>query len=81
MLRIGARIGINYSNVYDTEGDEFRADAIFGFVAGGFIAVPLGTRLGFQPEVLYSQKGFKGSGSLLGNDYEFIRTSNFINVP
>jgi hypothetical protein len=30
---------------------------------------------------LFSQKGFKSSGSILGSDYSLTRTSNYIDVP
>ena len=78
---IGAKLGANYSNVYDTEGEDFVADAKLGFVAGGFITIPLGKLFAIQPEVLFSQKGFKGSGTLLGSSYNFTRTTNYLDVP
>jgi hypothetical protein len=77
----GVKGGINKSNVYDTEGEIFRADAKYGMMGGVFFAIPFGTYLGIQPEVLLSQKGFKATGRLLGSDYEISRTTNFIAVP
>jgi hypothetical protein len=77
----GLKAGANYSNVYDSEGENFKADSKFGFVGGLFIAIPLGRFLGLQPEVLFSQRGFHGTGTLLGNNYKVTRTSNFIDVP
>lgn len=78
---MGFKAGANLSNVYDARGDNFNADAKFGFVGGVFIAVPLGNTFGIQPEVLFSQKGFKANGTLLGNPYTLTRTTNFIDVP
>jgi hypothetical protein len=80
-VRVGIKTGVNLSNVYDTEGEEFRADAKFGFAAGVFLAIPIGKFIGVQPEILFSQRGFKGDGSILGNKYELSRTSNFIDIP
>lgn len=80
-IQFGLKTGINYSNVYDEQGDEFKVDPKFGFVAGGFVAIPIGKFLGFQPELLFSQKGFKATGSLLGSNYDLTRTTNFIDVP
>lgn len=80
-LQLGVKLGLNYSNVYDSEGEDFVADPKFGFVGGGFVSIPFGKLLGFQPEVLLSQKGFKSSGSVLGVDYNYTRTSTFIDVP
>lgn len=80
-LSIGAKVGANYSNVYDSQGEEFRADGKIGFAFGGFIAIPIGKYIGFQPEVLFSQKGFKASGHILGSLYSITRTTNYIDVP
>jgi hypothetical protein len=80
-LQLGVKLGFNYSNVYDSEGENFTTDPKFGFVGGVFVAIPIGKLLGFQPELLFSQKGYKGSGSFLGVDYEYSRTTNFIDVP
>jgi len=80
-LTFGIKAGINLSNVYDSQGEDFENDAKIGFAGGAFVAIPLGTYIGIQPEVLYSQKGFKATGSVLGSDYEFKRTTNYLDVP
>ena len=80
-LQLGLKAGVNYSNVYDAQGEEFNADSKFGFVAGGFLTVPIGKYLGIQPEILFSQKGFQATGRILGMDYTFTRTTNFIDIP
>ena len=77
----GLKAGINYSNVYDSEGEDFEADGKFGAVAGGFFVIPIGKFVGIQPELLFSQKGFQASGSFLGNSYSFKRTTDYIDVP
>lgn len=77
----GLKAGINYSNVYDAKGEEFRADAKFGLAGGLFVAIPIVKFLGVQPEVLFSQKGFKGTGRLFGTSYVLTRTTNYIDVP
>lgn len=80
-LQIGAKIGLNYANVYDSRGEEFDADAKFGMAIGGFISIPIGTYIGVQPEVLFSQKGFQATGKVLGLNYAFTRTTNYLDVP
>jgi len=80
-LQFGFKIGLNYSNVYSTSGEEFVADGKFGLATGGFVSIPLGKYLGIQPEVLFSQKGFQASGNLLGTSYKFTRTSNYLDIP
>jgi hypothetical protein len=78
---IGIKGGLNLSNVYDSEGEDFVADSKFGFAAGGFITIPIGKFFGVQPEVLFSQKGFKSTGTFLGNTYEMTRTTDYIDIP
>lgn len=64
MLQFGIKAGINNSNVYDAQGEDFVANPRIGPVFGAFLSVPLNTWLGFQPEVLYSSKGYAGSGAM-----------------
>lgn len=77
----GIKIGTNYSNVYDSEGEDFVADAKFGLAGGAFVSIPLGKFIGIQPEVMFSQKGFKSSGTFLGTSYKTTRTTDYLDVP
>lgn len=80
-VQLGLKLGMNYSNVYDEQGQDFVADPKAGFAAGAFMRLPIGKYLGLQPEILFSQRGFKGTGTLLGTSYSLTRTTNFIDVP
>ena len=80
-IHVGAKAGLSYSNVYDTDGDEFEADAKLGFTGGVFVAIPIGKFLGIQPELLLTQKGYKSDGSFLGSSYSYKRTTTFLEVP
>jgi hypothetical protein len=80
-VRIGLKAGLNSSNVFDEAGDHFLADDKIGFVAGGFLKVPLGKYLGFQPEFMFAQKGFVAHGNYGLGYYEFTRTTNFFEIP
>lgn len=80
-LQVGLKIGTNLSNIYDAEDENYTADYKFGLAGGAFASIPIGNFLGIQPEFLFSQKGYKGSGSILGSEYTYSRTSNFIDVP
>ncbi|MBN2807115.1 MAG: PorT family protein [Prolixibacteraceae bacterium] len=80
-LQVGLKIGANLSNIYDAEDESLTADSKFGLAGGAFASIPIGSFLGIQPEFLFSQKGYKGSGSILGSEYTYSRTSNFIDVP
>ena len=80
-FQVGLKAGLNYSNVYDESGDEFHADAKFGFAGGAIMAVPFGKYLGIQPEILISQKGFRATGRMLGDTYTFTRTTTYLDIP
>lgn len=80
-LFFGIKIGANYSNVYDSQGDDFVADPKFGLAGGGFVSIPLGRYFGIQPEVLFSQKGYKSTGTYLGNTYSMTRTTDYVDIP
>lgn len=80
-IQFGIKGGINNSNVWDEEGQDFTADSKNGFAGGAYLSIPIGTYLGIQPEVLYSQKGFQGYGRAFGTDYSYVRTTEHIDVP
>lgn len=81
ILYVGVKIGTNYSNVYDSEGEDFIANSKFGLVFGGFVSIPIWNYIGFQPGLLFSQKGFKASGRILNGEYRLTRTTNHIAIP
>jgi hypothetical protein len=78
---LGVKAGANVSNVWDAQGEDFVAESKLGAVGGVFFAVPIGEYLGVQPEILFSQKGFKGEGNLFGFAYTFTRTTSYLDVP
>jgi hypothetical protein len=80
-LKVGIKAGANFSNVYSESGDGFIADGKLGFAGGLFVSIPLGKFIGIQPELLYSQKGFKSEGSFLGVNYEGSTTFNYLDLP
>ena len=80
-LMFGGKVGLNLSNVYDSKGEQFNADSKFGLAVGAFVSIPIGKFLGFQPELLLSQKGFQATGMLFNSSYSFTRTTTYIDVP
>jgi hypothetical protein len=78
---VGLKVGANYSNVYDSQGEAFRADPKFGLATGVFFTIPINKYVGLQPEVLFSQKGFKAKGMFLNSTYTLTRTTNYIDIP
>jgi hypothetical protein len=63
-INVGVKVGVNFADLaLEGEADEaeFR-EALgnkTGFVAGGFIEVPVSPAFSFAPEVLFTQKGAK----------------------
>ena len=80
-LQFGLKAGVNFSNVYDSKNQEFNSDFKIGFATGAFLAIPIGRLIGLQPEILFSQKGYKASGSFLTVDYKFTHTASYIDIP
>ena len=80
-LVIGAKAGANVSNVYDQSGQNFKANPKMGLATGIFVAIPIGKYLGFQPEILFSQKGYQSTGTLLGGTYSDTRTTSYLDIP
>ncbi len=78
---IGLKAGANFSNVYSESGEGFKADTKIGLAAGGYISLPIVKYINIQPELLFSQKGFKGTGRLLGSTYELRRTTSYLDIP
>jgi len=67
--------------VYDASGENFKANPKMGFAGGAFVAIPIGKYLGFQPEILFSQKGYQSTGTLLGSTYSDTRTTSYLDIP
>lgn len=80
-IRFGLKGGLNLSNVWDEKGQDFSADPKLGLAGGGFLGIPIGKYLGFQPEVLISQKGMQANGTLLGSGYSFKKTTTHLDIP
>jgi hypothetical protein len=80
-VTFGIKAGINYSNVWDEKGQDFKADSKIGFAGGLFASIPLGKYIGLQPEIIISQKGYEASGTLLGSSYSSSRTTTYLDIP
>lgn len=80
-IRIGLRAGANLSNVTKDADANFSTGSKIGINAAAFLELPLASVFSIQPELQFSQKGFKNSGTFLGNAYEYKQTTNFIEIP
>ncbi|WP_324673110.1 porin family protein [Hymenobacter sp. GOD-10R] len=84
-VRVGIKAGANLSNLSGDLQDEDRFQNKTGFVGGLMLNVPLlaDNFLSLQPELLYSQKGFKNDGSYLKGLYSYKgkATYNYLDLP
>jgi hypothetical protein len=78
----GIKGGVNFSNIIKTNDRNFSTEFKPGLNAGVFVDIPVVERLAFSPELMFSQKGYKTTGtSLLGVANEYSVTTNFIEIP
>lgn len=78
----GVKGGLNFSNIIKTGDEDFNTEFKTGFNAGLFVEIPIVSSFAFAPELMFSQKGYKTSGtSLLGGANEYSVTTNFIELP
>jgi hypothetical protein len=77
----GFKAGLNVSNVIKSGDSDFKSQFKPGFAAGIFVDIPIAETFSFAPELMYSQKGYQSSGNLLGGDYNYKVTTNFVDVP
>jgi len=80
-IALGFKAGLNVSDMYDCNREDFESKAKTGFAAGLFVALPIGKYLGIQPEVVYSQRGFRGSGAFQMHEYDLDRTLSYLDFP
>lgn len=78
---LGFKAGFNVSNVIKSGESDFRSKFKPGLAAGVFVDIPVLEALSFAPEVVFSQKGYQSTGTILGGDYNYKVTTNFIDVP
>ena len=82
-LRIGVRAGVNSSNIKKSGSSniDLSTGAKTGFNAALFLEIPFIPAFTIQPELQFSQKGYKATGTYSSAPYEYKQTSNFIEVP
>lgn len=78
-VKFGVKAGVNFANVSGDDMDDM--DSRIAPLFGGFANIGLTDKLAFQPELLYSMKGAKESGSMDGMDYDATVKLSYIDVP
>ncbi|WP_183575377.1 porin family protein [Mucilaginibacter sp. X5P1] len=77
-VKVGITGGLNIANTVDAYDSYNSTGTIAGFNAGLYFDVPLAYPVSFEPEVLFSQKGFTAQ---LDDGTNFTSRANFIDVP
>jgi len=76
-VKVGIAGGLNIANTVDSYNSNYHTGTIAAWNAGVFLDIPLIYPLSFEPELLYSQKGFSAQTT----DGNLTSRSNFIDVP
>ena len=76
-VKLGITGGLNIANTINAYNQNYSTGAITGYNAGLFLDIPLFYPMSFEPEVLYSQKGF----AAVTSDGNFTQRSNYIDIP
>ena len=78
-VSFGIKAGLNIASVLgDGTG---HAQSKIGFVGGGFVTLGLGDLFAIQPEILYTQKGYRWESDFLGATYEATGMLYYIEIP
>ena len=80
-LSFGVRGGLNLSNIIKSDGSTVASEMKPGFNAAIFLVLPIANTFSVQPELQYSQKGYKSSGSFLGSPYSYTAETDYVEVP
>jgi hypothetical protein len=76
----GVKVGLNLANV---GGDDVEdgVDSKMGLAVGGFLTYSLNNKIAIQPEIFYSQKGFKIDESEMGMTVKSTMALNYLEIP
>ena len=75
----GIKLGLNYTNA--TGADVKDAKAVLGLAAGGFMTYSFTDMWAVQPEILYSQKGYKYEASIFGITVASSVATTYLDIP
>jgi hypothetical protein len=75
--RVGIEGGISLANTVSSYNQNYSTNGIVGFNVGLTAEIPLAYPLSFQPEVLFSQKGYQANTT----DGTLTQRNNYIDIP
>lgn len=78
-LSFGIKGGMNVANM---SGDSLSGtEGLAGVAVGAYASIGLLPNIAVQPEILFSQKGCKETGEILGTAYEATSRINYLEIP
>jgi hypothetical protein len=75
--RVGVEAGLSIANTVSSYNQNYSTNGILGFNAGLTAEIPIIYPLSFQPEVLYSQKGYEANTV----DGTLTQRNSYIDIP
>ena len=81
MVRVGLKGGLSIATIINTNDNSFSSAPLYGLNGGAVLQLLLGHVLAIQPEVLFSQKGYRATETSLVGDYDYRRYLNFLDIP
>jgi hypothetical protein len=75
--RIGLEAGFSVANTVSSYNTNYGTSGILGFNAGLVAEIPIAYPLSFEPEVLFSQKGYQANTP----DGTLTQRNNYIDIP
>jgi hypothetical protein len=76
-ISVGAKGGLNVSNLSGIDETNYETKALVGFHVGGFVTFNLGRNFAIQPELLYSTQG----GTIENSGFTEDLKLNYFNIP
>lgn len=82
-MSFGVLGGVNFQNLNGkySNGDKMENDMLLGYHAGVNIQIPIAPEFYFQPGLLFSTKGAKGSYTFLGTTYTSTTKISYLEMP
>lgn len=79
--RLGFKGGLSIATMVKSDDNSYSSMPLYAFNGGAVLQLPLGQVISLQPEVLFSQKGYRATGTTVTGDYDYQRVSNCLDVP
>lgn len=80
-LSIGPKVGVNFARIGGDDVNEDEINSLFGGQFGAVGQLRFNESFAIQPELLFFQKGYRAEFLILGEEFSFRQTLNYIEVP